>query len=84
MFRSQIDAAARAARRIVPSLGLAATVLATPLAPTMIARADVLDEPVSRIQIIVKSAHIYNDHDGVLSGDGEIELFPRFRHLEGT
>ena len=68
MLRRQLIAAARAARRILPSLGLAAVLLTPTLGPTAPARADdsSVRDPhaaVARIQVILKKIFIWDDRD---------------------
>jgi hypothetical protein len=76
MFRRSFVAASRAARRIVPSLGLAAAVLTSTLGAPIAALADetpiVRDHRVAaRIQVIVKNVLIIDDRD---DGAGELAL----------
>jgi hypothetical protein len=75
MFTIQLLAAANAARRAIPSLGLAATVLASTLVPAApVNAADPYREPpkpAARVQVVVQVVHIYDDRD---PGDGEMHL----------
>jgi hypothetical protein len=58
------------------TLTLAALLLpqSLPLATPVYADHNPLHEPVARLQLLVNSVHIYDDNDGFLAGDGEIEL----------
>jgi hypothetical protein len=68
MLRTQLLAAARAARRILP-LGLAAVLLTSTLRVPAPALADDSLGPVARIVVIVREMYIIDDHD---PGDGEL------------
>jgi len=83
VFRFKPAAAAQAARRAVPSLGLAAALLATTLgAPgPALAQAPVIRDhrmggpPVARVQVIMHSVKIHDDRDGRFAGEGEFDFW---------
>ena len=73
MTSHQLGAAARAARRILPAFGLAATLLTSTLGPPPSpAAAQAPPQPAARQQIVVKEFKIHDDREGFLSGAGEM------------
>jgi hypothetical protein len=55
-------------------LALAATLFASALGSPSTVRADPLTDPAARVQIVIKTIHIIDDHDGFLTGAGDMEL----------
>ena len=76
MFRTQLNAVASSARRVLPSLGLGVALLASvlgPPAPT--ATAAPPPEPAAQLQVVVKEVKVHDDREGTFSGEGEMRLF---------
>jgi hypothetical protein len=97
MLGTSILAATRTARRIVPSLGLAAAVLTSTLGAAT--PADAFNPPrgvvqvpaqayggttAARIQINLISMNIVNDRDGTFMGDGEMKMTVSFWRCSTT
>lgn len=80
MFSKQINAVANTARRVIPSLGLAAAVLTSMLGAPVPASAEgpiVHDHrkggpPSARVQVVLNSVRILDDRDW---GDGEMDFY---------
>ena len=69
MLDTHVIRAARAARRLLPSLGLAATLLASALGPPPSPGVTASEEPAARLQVLVKQIVVKNDHDWHSEGD---------------